>query len=122
MSHTQTGAIHKIFPTENKTESFQAREFILTLPDDKYPQYVKFQLVQDRCSLLDNYTEGQSITVHFDLRGREWVNAEGQAKYFTNLNAWRIEAAEGEQQGLTDVEAGMKLGEEGTPDDNDLPF
>jgi hypothetical protein len=28
------------------------------------------------------------VKVHFDLRGREW-----QGKYFTNLNAWRIEKA-----------------------------
>ena len=26
------------------------------------------------------------MKVHFDLRGREW-----QGKYFTNLNAWKVE-------------------------------
>ncbi|MEM9931531.1 MAG: DUF3127 domain-containing protein, partial [Bacteroidota bacterium] len=51
-------------------------------------QYVKFQLTQDKCALLDTYEEGQEVKVHFDLRGREW-----NGKYFTNLNAWRIEGA-----------------------------
>ncbi len=29
------------------------------------------------------------IKVHFDLRGREW-----NGKFFTNLNAWRIESVQ----------------------------
>jgi hypothetical protein len=81
-----TGKLHKKFDTENKTDTFQAREFVITVEDGNYPQYVKFQLVQDRCALIDDYHEGDDIKVHFDLRGREW-----QGRYFTNLNAWRIE-------------------------------
>jgi hypothetical protein len=86
MSFEIVGKLHKKFETESKTATFQAREFVIEV-DGTYPQFVKFQLVQDRCSLVDNYNEGDSIRVHFDLRGREW-----QGKYFTNLNAWRIEA------------------------------
>lgn len=76
----------KKYDTESKTQSFQAREFVIEVQDGNYPQYVKFQLTQDRCALLDNYEEGEPVKVHFDLRGREW-----QGKYFTNLNAWRLE-------------------------------
>jgi hypothetical protein len=47
---------------------------------------VKFQLVQDRVTLIDGCQKGERVRVHFDLRGREW-----QGKYFTTLNAWRIE-------------------------------
>ena len=90
MNFEVEGLVHKIFDTEAKTESFQAREFVIEV-DGTYPQFVKFQLVQDRCALVDNYNEGDSLRVHFDLRGREW-----QGKYFTNLNAWRIEAGAGE--------------------------
>ena len=78
----------KKFDTESKTEKFQAREFVIEVPDGNYPQMVKFQLVQDKCSLIDNYNEGDTLRVHFDLRGREW-----NGKYFTNLHAWRIENA-----------------------------
>lgn len=86
MSYEVTGKLIWAGETEKKTESFQAREFAIETPDDKYPQAVKFQLVQDRCDLLDNFTEGDMLKVHFDLRGREW-----NGKYFTNLNAWKIE-------------------------------
>ncbi|MCB0607834.1 MAG: DUF3127 domain-containing protein [Lewinellaceae bacterium] len=86
-----TGKLLKKFETENKTGSFQAREFVIEVDSGNFPQMVKFQLVQDRCSLIDSFSEGEEIKVHFDLRGREW-----NGKYFTNLNAWRIEKVSAE--------------------------
>ena len=86
MSFEINGLLHKIFPTENKTDKFQAREFVIKVEEGMYPQFIKFQLTQDRCGLVDAFEAGQEIKVHFDLRGREW-----NEKYFTNLNAWRIE-------------------------------
>ncbi len=88
MSFEVNGKLHKKFDTENKTDTFQAREFVIVVESGNYPQYVKFQLVQDRCALVDTFEEGEEIKVHFDLRGREW-----NGKYFTNLNAWRVEKA-----------------------------
>lgn len=88
MAFEVVGRLHRIFPTEQKTASFQAREFVLEIPDGNYPQVVKFQVVQDRCATLDSLNEGDQVKVSFDLRGREW-----NGKYLTNLNAWRIERA-----------------------------
>ena len=85
MSLEVEGVLHKKFETESKTESFQAREFVIQT-EGQYPQYVKFQLVQDRCGAVDPFNEGEKIKVFFDLRGREW-----NGKYFTNLNAWKLE-------------------------------
>jgi len=82
------GVLHKVFETEQKSERFQAREFVVET-QEQYPQFVKFQLVQEKCELADGYNEGDRVRVHFDLRGREW-----NGKYFTNLNAWRMEAAD----------------------------
>lgn len=87
MSFEIEGKLHKIYDTEKKTDSFQAREFVLLVEDGQYPNYIKFQVVQDRVTMLDNLAEGSAVKVYFDLRGREW-----QGKYFTNLQAWRIEA------------------------------
>lgn len=88
MSFEVEGKLHRKFDTEQKTDSFRAREFVLEI-EGQYPQMVKFQLTQDRCDLIDAYDEGSQLMVHFDLRGREWND-----KYFTNLNAWRVEAAQ----------------------------
>lgn len=83
------GKLIKKFDVESKTSSFQAREFVIEVPEGNYSQFVKFQLVQDRCALIDGMNEGEQIKVHFDLRGREW-----QGKYFTNLNAWKVDKAD----------------------------
>ena len=88
MSFEIEGRLHKLYDTEVKGESFRVREFVIET-QDQYPQFVKFQLTQDRCDLMNNYSENSMIKVSFDLRGREW-----NGKYFTNLNAWRIAAAD----------------------------
>lgn len=88
MSYEIEGKLHKKYDTEKKSESFQTREFVLSDESSQYPNFVKFQLTQDRVSILDPIPEGTTIKVYFDLRGREW-----QGKYFTNLQAWRIENA-----------------------------
>lgn len=88
MSFEIEGLLHKKFETESKSATFQAREFVIQT-DGQYPQYVKFQLTQDKCALIDAYNEGSKIKVNFDLRGREW-----NEKFFTNLNAWKVGAAQ----------------------------
>ncbi len=87
MSFETEGKLHKKYDIEKKSDSFQTREFVLLDEKGQYPNYIKFQLVQDRVNVIDNIEEGTMLKVYFDLRGREW-----QGKYFTNLNAWRIEA------------------------------
>jgi hypothetical protein len=87
MSFEIEGNLVKKFDTESKTSSFQTREFVITT-EGTYPQFVKFQLTQDKCQVIDEYQENDKIKVFFDLRGREW-----QGKYFTNLNAWKVERA-----------------------------
>ena len=80
------GKLVKAYDMEVKgTSNFRTREFVIETMET-YPQFVKFQSVQDKCDLLNQFQEGEIIKVSFDLRGRQW-----QDKYFTNLNAWRIE-------------------------------
>jgi len=95
MAYQATGRVHKIFDTEEKSASFSVRDLVLEISDGKFPQMIKFQLVQDKCALLDGYSEGDDVTVEFDLRGREWND-----KYFTNLNVWRVGKAD-DQDGNT---------------------
>ena len=90
MAFEVSGKIIKILPGESKSATFQTREFVIEIPDGNYTQIVKFQLTQDRCGLVDAFKEGDSVKVSFNLRGREW-----QGKYFTNLDAWRIDAESG---------------------------
>lgn len=101
MAYQATGRLHKVFDTEQKSASFAARDFVVEVADGKFPQMIKFQLVQDKCTLIDDYSEGDEISVEFDLRGREWND-----KYFTNLNAWRIGKADGQSGGSANDSTG----------------
>src|ERR1700761_6648526 len=89
------GTIKVKFDTQRVSEKFQKREFVLTTEaNTPYPQHVSFQVTQDKCSLLDQFNEGEEIKVQFNLRGREWNGPQG-IKYFNTLEAWRIERVQG---------------------------
>ncbi len=89
-----TGRIKKIDETkEYGSNGFKKREIVITT-DEQYPQHILIEFTQDRCSLLDNFQVGQDVKVSINLRGREWINPEGEAKYFNSLNGWRIEPAQ----------------------------
>ena len=87
-----TGRLKAIFDTQTFPSGFTKREFVVTTGEDKYPQDIKFELVKDKCEWLDNYQEGQEVTVSFDVRGNEF-----KEKYYVNLNAWKLEPV-GQQQ------------------------
>lgn len=86
-----TGILKLKNDTQQVSDKFKKREFVITDNSSQYPQHVLFQLTQDKCNLLDQYGVGSEIKVHFNLRGREWTNPQGEVKYFNSLEAWRIE-------------------------------
>ena len=86
-----TGIIKVIKEEQTVSEKFKKREFILTDNSSQYPQYISFQLTQDRCKLIDGISAGDVITVHFNIRGREWTSPQGEIKYFNTLEAWKID-------------------------------
>lgn len=69
---------------------FRKRELVVTT-DEQYPQMIMIEFVQDKCELLNNYSVGQDVKVSINLRGREWINPQGEAKYFNSVQGWRIE-------------------------------
>lgn len=95
-----SGKLVEIFEVMKVKETFQKREFVLEYASNpKYPELVKFELVQDKCSLLDNFKVGQEVSVEFDLRGRKWTDQKGAVKYFNTLQAWRLSAEGGASGG-----------------------
>ena len=83
------GTIKEIKATQVVSDKFKKREFVLTT-EDKYPQDVLFQLSQDNCELVDIFKAGDKVVLAYNLRGREWVNAQGESKYFNTLEVWKI--------------------------------
>ena len=69
---------------------FRKRELVITT-EEQYPQHLMIEFVQDKTNLLDQYEIGQIVKVSINLRGREWVNPQGETKYFNSIQGWRIE-------------------------------
>jgi single-strand DNA-binding protein len=87
MSLEIEGILRVKFDTQQVKDSFQKREFVVETKET-YPQKVKFELTQEKCSLLDGFKEGDQLHVSFNIRGNEW-----SGKYFVNLQAWKIDKA-----------------------------
>ena len=75
------------------TNGFRKREVVITT-EEQYPQHILVEFIQDKCDLLNSYQVGQDVKIGINLRGREWVNPEGQTKYFNSIQGWRIEVSE----------------------------
>jgi len=73
------------------TGGFKKRELVVTT-DEQYPQMIMIEFVQDKTDLLNSCKVGQDVKVSINLRGREWINPEGVAKYFNAIQGWRIES------------------------------
>lgn len=85
------GTIKKIDDTKTfGTSGFRKREAVITT-DDQYPQSILIEFIQDKCELLDACKIGQDVKISYNLRGKEWVNPEGETKYFNSIQGWKIE-------------------------------
>ena len=72
---------------------FRKREVVVTT-EEQYPQPIMVEFVQDKTDLLNNFNVGQNVKISINLRGREWVNPQGETKYFNSIQGWRIESLE----------------------------
>ncbi len=110
-----TVTIEKIGETQTIKNDFTKREFIgVDNSNPEYPQPIKFELVKDKCELLDKFAEGEEVDVHFNIRGRRWTNAKGEEVIFNSFQVWKIESK------------GVQVSNDANPnlegEDSDLPF
>lgn len=120
-----TGKIKKIDETKTVgTSGFKIREMVVTT-DEQYPQMILIQFVQDKCDLLNSYKVGQDVKVAINLRGREWINPQGEAVYFNTIQGWRVEMLEAAPTGGVPPMTADKFETTTNVDDSepdDLPF
>jgi hypothetical protein len=118
-----SGEIKVLNDTQNiGSNGFRKREVVITT-EEQYPQHILVEFIQDKCDLLNSYSVGQNVKIDLNLRGREWINPEGVAKYFNAIQGWRIESLDNknklESTKLTEVAPKGFLDEE---EKDDLPF
>ena len=119
--------IQTIFPSQQVTASFKKREFVVEYADNpQYPEFIKFECIQDKCDQLDGFSEGQEVIVAFNLKGRKWTDPQGVDKYFNSLQAWRITADQGQGAASTPSSPPPASNDEpawlNADESDDLPF
>jgi hypothetical protein len=118
-----TGKIKVINAEQQVSASFRKRELVVAT-EEQYPQFISINFVQDKCDLLSNYQAGEAVKVSINLRGREWVNPQGETKYFNDIQGWRIEKlqAEAPAAGMPATEAFAPATNFNEEEHDDLPF
>lgn len=113
------GKIKVINPTQNVSATFKKREIVVST-DEQYVQHILIEFNQDKCDLLDKFKVGQSVKVGINLRGREWVNPQGETKYFNSIQGWSISS--NAEQSANNIEVKEPISVVADSDDTGLPF
>jgi translation initiation factor IF-3 len=117
-----TGKIKVVNAEQQVSASFRKRELVVAT-EEQYPQFISINFVQDKCDLLNNYNVGEAVKVSINLRGREWVNPQGETKYFNDIQGWRIERLQAEQPAaMPPAEAFAPATDFKEEEHDDLPF
>lgn len=86
------GTIYKINETQNISEKFKKRDFVLEIKNNEaYVQKVMFTLILDKVDAINSYSVGDSVEVDFDLQGKEWTSPDGTVKFFNTLSVKQID-------------------------------
>jgi hypothetical protein len=123
MTFDLEGKLTEKYDTKEISDRFRKREFVLEAQENNPTfdrvNYVKFQLTQDKCELLDQYNVGDNLKVSFNIRGNRWEK-NGNVSYFTNLEAWRMEKSGGSSEPAQPAAPPADIADES--DSDELPF
>ena len=64
--------------------AWRKQEYVIEIPGD-YPKQVCFMVWGDKIDQL-SISEGEELTVHFDLESREY-----NGRWYTDVKAWRVD-------------------------------
>ena len=101
-------------------KGFRKRDLVITTEGD-YPQHILIEFVQDKVDLLNAFKVGDCVNVTINIRGREWTNPKGEAKYFNSITGWKIEKSDAPDLPPMPVSNDENLSES-TGSIPDLPF
>jgi hypothetical protein len=127
MEYQITGRIAEVYQIIRVNERFRKREFVIEHKDatggQAYVDFIKFQLTQDKCEIIDESWLREEVTVTFNIRGNKWEK-NGMVNYITNLNALSvsrgISASENGQQAIRSPK--LEDAPAADPELDDLPF
>jgi len=84
------GKIKVISDVQEVSASYKKRELVIAT-NEQYVQTIAIEFAQDKTALLDFYNIGDDVKVSINVGGREWINPQGETKYFNSIKGWKIE-------------------------------
>lgn len=136
MSNQITGRIERIgqtvnIPSKDGSKTYQKREIILDATrydpytgERGFDNFPAFEFGGDKCAELDNFRQGQVVTISFELQGTKYTDKDGQTKYFTRVRGYKIEARQTSQPAQTPTPQPEPIPQQGQQPEklDDLPF
>lgn len=117
------GKVHEIGALQQVSETFKKRDLIVEYAENPtYPEYIRFEALQDKTALFDSLKVGDDIEVSFNLRGRPWTDKTGKTSYFNSLVVWRINALSASAAAATPAYAPPADLSSAPGEEDDLPF
>lgn len=118
------GKVHEVGELQQVSDTFKKRDLIIEYAENPtYPEYIRFEALQDKSDLFNPLKVGDEVEVSFNLRGRPWTDKAGKTSYFNSLVVWRLvvltpgQVAVAEPAYTPPADLNSKPGEE-----DDLPF
>jgi translation initiation factor IF-3 len=115
------GKVKVIGLEQEVTPTFKKRELVV-VTNEQYPQSILIEFAQDKCAVLNNYSVGNEVKVSINLRGREWINPQGETKYFNQIQGWKIEKLSDSKDEDIEVHDAKIVSPTRVIGEDDLPF
>lgn len=122
MNNQIIGYVRDIQETKVISERFSVQAVIIET-DDKYPQTMPIQFVNDQINLVNKLNIGDKVECNININGREYTNKKtGEVGHFINLQCWSFNMLGQEPNTPNSTES--EILEDGVvnPSDDDLPF
>jgi len=85
------GTVHHLGEKIQVSAAYNKRELVVKT-NEAYPQFISIEFSQDKCNeILDTLSLSQEVKVGINLRGREWINPQGESKYFNTIQGWKVD-------------------------------
>ena len=118
---TVSGKVHVIEETKTYGQKgFRKRLVVLEQANERFPNYVPVEFIQDGCDSVDELNVGDSVEITYRLSGRKWQrDAQSEVKYFLNAEGLSFHVV-GSAPAASD--APMPDESEASFSDDDIPF
>ena len=103
------GTIYQIDDEEIISPKYKKRIFILKMEKKvkewDFTDYVKFQLSQYKCDIIEPYKVGEYVEVEFYVRGRKYQKEETtEVMYFNTLDVYNINPLAEKKKKIKNIE------------------